>query len=161
MHLGFLSQLFILVWHAQADKTPPAPMPVPLMNGSAKLMGESLLCEVNILNYKPQQVSYTVIEDGNAVTKTKTVAVPYLVGEMRIIPLAGLKGFVVRSPGEDPTKVLGPLDKTKIPQQFAEKKPVLISLDEKVKPEQVKDAKQGTVVLILPKAETPKVPEKK
>lgn len=152
--------LLVTLTPPPAEKPMPA-APAPLLHGSAEYIFAHLQCEINHVKYVQLPQTYTVTEGGKEVTKTRKVTTPYLSIERRLVPVEGLKGFVVSQQKGKPVKTLAPLDTAMLSEWFGTRKPLLFSLEETVKPEQVKDAKEGTVVLILPKAEAPKPPEKK
>ncbi len=140
---------------------PPMPKSVVLTQGTAKLEGEILRCQVTIMQYREEQRFETVIQAGQAVTQAVTVKVPYYVAVQQIVPLKGLQGYHVTGKGGDPTKAFEAVDAAKLPKLFEQNRPIAFTPPgEKVTADTVKGLKEGTIVLVQPKPEPPPPPKK-
>jgi hypothetical protein len=68
-----------------------------------------------------------------------------------VIPLKDLRGHVIAPRVGDPTKLLHPLEVSKLPQLLQNEPTVLfLEAGKKLEPAQLKDVRQGTVIVILP-----------
>src|SRR5207249_11497962 len=103
------------------------------------------------LRYVAEKRQEMVLQGGKTVTIVRTVYVPVQVMERRLIPMKGLQAYIIGDKGPDPTKRLQPLDSTKLAQMLKTNSRVLFFLGaDKPRAEQVKNLKEGNVILALP-----------
>ena len=160
-----LASVAALACGLRAEEKPPAPKAPPLSPGTAKVEGDNLLCELTTIRYVPEQRTETVVQGGMAITVKRTVYVPVSETQRRLIPIKGLQAYAIGDKGTDPTKRLQPLDSTKLAKMLKTNTRVFFFRGaDKVSAEQVKDLKDGNVILVLPRekpASRPLPPEKK
>jgi len=159
-----LASLAVLAGRLRAEEKPPAPKAPQLSPGTARIEGDNLLCELRTTRYVPERRREEVRQGGTTVTVERTVYVPVEVTQRRLIPMKGLQAYVTGDKGTDPTKRLQPLDPTKLAQMLKTNPRVYFTGTDKLSPEQVKDLKEGNVILVLPRDKPvprPLPPEKK
>jgi hypothetical protein len=135
------------------DPAPPAPPAVPkppaFVPGSAKIQGEVLNCEIATTRHVPVTVFVNVVKDGQTVTEARTVIETRTVLERRLVPLKDVRAYVIDPKAGDPTKALQPVDATKLPQLLGQTPKPLIALGRTPTTAELKDAKAGSLLLVL------------
>jgi hypothetical protein len=148
-----LASLAVLASGLRAQQKPPTPPVPPPLQGTAQVQGKNLRCVVHVMQYVMQQRAKKVVQGGKVVVVVETVMVPVYRAETRLIPLAGVEAYITGGAGGDPTKRITRLDATKLPKLLEKNTRALFILDgRKVDPQSVKAAKEGTIVLVLPRA---------
>jgi hypothetical protein len=157
-----LSFLVVAACPLLAQEKPPPPQLPALTPGTINVMGDAVNCDAVHTGYKNAVEYRTVVRQGMTVTEVVTKQVPYSIVQRIVLDPRTLRAYRSGAKSDDPTKTLEPIEAAALTPLLKSTRQVMLARGEKPKPEQLKDIKPGTVILVLPKLpEAPKAPEKK
>ena len=138
------------------------PKPPILSPGTIRVQGTALHCQITVTEYRSVNEVRRVIKQGQVVIENSTRQVPYSVVKTVVLDPKMIQAYKTGARSDDPTKSLDTVDPAALPALLKNLTQVMIAHVDKLKPEDVKDIKAGTLILILSKPQDPpKPPESK
>jgi hypothetical protein len=149
-----LSLAVLLASGLRADDTSGLPVgfgPV-LFKAAARVEGDRLTCQFVSPRQTTRTEARTVIKDGKRIQQMVEVPTTYFVSQEGIFSLKETQVYITGKKA-DPTKLLQKADPAQLADLLGKNPPGLMVTEnvEKVTSAQLKDVKEGTVILVLPK----------